>query len=212
MGEAHWESKVESFGLVGHGRVLDLGCGPGQWLEPLARHNAVVVGVDVDPMLFEIARKIADPKRRTILVRGRAESLCFRDAVFDAALCYGVLMYTEYEATLREVRRVLEPGGKLITGLVGLGYYLKHVVDGLRHERAEAVRYGMDPIATTLGQALIGRRSQATTFWTRRSISRVLAEHGFDVVRVWSDPMDPVWPTSYAGSYFYFCVEARKRL
>lgn len=212
MGEAHWERKVETFGLVGHGRVLDLGCGPGQWLEPLARHNVVVVGLDVDPTLLEVARKIADPEHSARLVRGRAETLCFRGAVFDAALCYAVLMYTDYEVTLRDVWRVLRPGGKLIIGLVGLGYYLKHVVDGLRHERVEAVRYGIEPIATTLGQALLGRRSQATTFWTRQAISRVLAQHGFDVIRVWSDPYDPLWPTSYAGSYFYFCVEARKRL
>jgi ubiquinone/menaquinone biosynthesis C-methylase UbiE len=212
MGEAHWEKKVETFGLVGHERVLDLGCGPGHWLNPLASHNQVVVGLDVDPTLLEIAKKIVDPRRGAILVRGRAESLCFRGAVFDVALCYGVLMYTEYEVTLREVCRVLKPGGKLITGLVGLGYYLKHVMDGLRHERAEAVRYGIEPIATTLGQALIGRRSQATTFWTRQAIRKVLAQHGFEVIRVWSDPLDPLWPTSYAGSYFYFCVEARKKL
>jgi 2-polyprenyl-3-methyl-5-hydroxy-6-metoxy-1,4-benzoquinol methylase len=211
MGEAHWENKVERFGLVGCERVLDLGCGPGQWLPSLARQNAGVIGVDVDATLLEVARETAAPRHRVMLVQSRAESLCFRGATFDAVLCYGVLMYTDYETTLREVSRVLKPGGRLIIGLMGLGYYLKHVADGLRHNRAEAVRYGIEPIATTFGQALLGRQPQGTTFWTARAISRILARRGFDVVRVRGDRYDPLWPTSYAGAHFHFCVEALKK-
>ena len=212
MGEVHWENKVKAFGLTGFGRVLDLGCGPGQWLPHLARHNAGIVGIDVDPSLLEVAGETADLEQRVMLARSRAESLPFRGAVFDAVLCYGVLMYTEWETTLLEISRVLKPGGRLIIGLMGLGYYLKHVIDGLRHERVEAVRYGLGPIVATFGRVLLSRPSHTMIFWTSQAISRVLARHGFDVLRVWGDRYDPMWPTSYAGAYFYFCVEARKRL
>lgn len=212
MGEAHWESKVRSFGLSQCGVVLDVGSGPGQWLRLLARHNAFVVGLDVDSGLLEIARRNLGSLSKVALIEGQAEHMCFRDSVFDAILCYNVLMYTDFDSVVREMSRVLKARGRLVVGLTGFGYYLKHVTDGVRWRRIEAVRYGVEPIATHIGQRLLGQRTRSVNFWTGAGISRLLEKHGFEVVRVWADPNDPQWPASYFGAYFYFCVEASKKL
>lgn len=211
MGESHWERKVEDRGLAGYERVLDLGCGPGQWLPVLARCNRRVIGVDVSPAMLKVAMEAALPIPGVKLVRSRAESLCFGPGTFDAVLCYGVLMYTEYENVLEEISRVLKPGGRLVIGLVGLGYYLKHIVEGLRHNREDTVRYGIEPIATWIGRALLFRPAPTLDFWTNRSILRTLSRRGFDIIGAENDLLDPSWPRSYGGARFFFCVEARKR-
>jgi SAM-dependent methyltransferase len=211
MGESHWRRKVETLELAGYERVLDLGCGPGQWLPVLAQCNRHVIGVDVSPAMLKVAKEAARLTPGVALVRSRAESLCFGPGTFDAVLCYGVLMYTEYENVLEEISRVLKPGGRLIVGLVGLGYYLKHVVEGVRHNREDTVRYGIEPIATRIGRALLFRRAPTVNFWTNRGIARALSQRGFDIMGAEEDLLDPSWPRSYAGARFFFCVEARKR-
>ncbi len=83
------------------GTVLDLGCGdrPYRSLFPNVRRY---VGMDLDP-------------RRRPNVIGSAEHLPFRDGVADAVLCTEVLEHCPNpEAVLREIGRVLRPGGVLV--------------------------------------------------------------------------------------------------
>jgi len=208
MSQAHWEQKVYSFGLIGLNSVLDLGCGPGQWLRILAEHNGDVVGTDIERIPLEMALQTVKDSHHIGLTQARAESLCFLAQTFDAVLCYSVLTYTNHESALREINRVTKPGGKVIVGLAGMGYYLKHVVEGVRYRNLAAVRYGLDPILTYWAQSLLGRRSQAITYWTRRRITRLLKDNGFDVVRTIAERKDSSWPDTFLGSYFFFCVEA----
>jgi SAM-dependent methyltransferase len=97
-------------------RVLDVGCGPGSITLGLvaAVTPGEVVGVDLQPAQVERAREGA---RSRALANARFEvasayELPFPDASFDAALAHVVLMHLrEPVRALREVRRVLRPGG-----------------------------------------------------------------------------------------------------
>ena len=210
MGQRHWDQKVNRLGLLGYENVLDLGCGPGQWLAGLAAHNTKVVGVELSRSALDIARQALEGADQVSLTQANAESLCFPAHSFDAVLCYSVLTYTNHEKTLDEINRVTKCGGKVIVGLAGMGYYLKHIVEGVRYRNLKAVRYGLDPSLTHWVQAILGRRSQAITYWTRRRITRMLEKRGFDVVRSFSERKDASWPDAYLGAYFFFCVEAKK--
>jgi ubiquinone/menaquinone biosynthesis C-methylase UbiE len=97
-------------------RVLDLGAGPGFFaagLAGLVSPGGRVDGVDIN------RRFVADANARAA---GRADLafhhvedhlLPFEDATFDRVICKNVLEYVpDLDATLREVRRVLKPGGR----------------------------------------------------------------------------------------------------
>ena len=92
-------------------RVLDACCGTGDLAVAAERRGGRVVGLDFSPRMLECAR----PKSGTIeWVQGDALSLPFSDAEFDSATVgFGVRNLEDLEGGLRELARVLRPGGKL---------------------------------------------------------------------------------------------------
>jgi demethylmenaquinone methyltransferase/2-methoxy-6-polyprenyl-1,4-benzoquinol methylase len=100
-------------------RVLDVATGTGMVAEALVhRYGCSVVGLDQSPQMLSGARaKLdADPElaARIELVRGEAEALPFPDAAFDQLTFTYLLRYVEDPAaTLRELARVVKPGGRI---------------------------------------------------------------------------------------------------
>src|SRR5436189_5256515 len=93
--------------------VLDVATGTGAVARELvARTGCTVVGLDQSPeMLAEAQRRL--PASVT-LVEGRAEQLPFPDAAFDALTFTYLLRYVDDPAaTLRELARVVRPGGTI---------------------------------------------------------------------------------------------------
>jgi len=97
------------------GRALDVGCGEGRFTRALAALGYDVTGVDRSPKLVAAAQA-ADPDGRYAV--GEIESLPFADASVELVLCVNMLMHVERpEAALRELARVLVPGGVLVLAL-----------------------------------------------------------------------------------------------
>jgi demethylmenaquinone methyltransferase/2-methoxy-6-polyprenyl-1,4-benzoquinol methylase len=92
-------------------RVLDACCGTGDLALEAERRGGRAVGLDFSERMLERARR----KSSTIeWVRGDALALPFEDGVFDAATVgFGVRNLDDLELGLRELRRVLRPGGRL---------------------------------------------------------------------------------------------------
>jgi demethylmenaquinone methyltransferase / 2-methoxy-6-polyprenyl-1,4-benzoquinol methylase len=92
--------------------VIDVACGTGLVIRELRAHyDCRVTGVDRSAgMLDGARRRISDPQ--VTLVEARAEALPFPDASFDALTCTYLLRYVDdVEATIRELARVVKPGG-----------------------------------------------------------------------------------------------------
>src|SRR4051812_43284819 len=89
--------------------VLDIGCGAGQTLIATCE-NRYSVGVDINLSALKLGKTLTD---RVEFVCGTAESLPFRDASFSYVIARVSLPYTDIPRSLREITRVLEPGGQL---------------------------------------------------------------------------------------------------
>jgi ubiquinone/menaquinone biosynthesis C-methylase UbiE len=95
--------------------VLDLGCGGGHVSYAVAPHAASVVACDLSAqMLAVVAASAADRGLANIVTRqGVAEQLPFADASFDLVLSrFSAHHWLAFEQGLREVARVLRPGGR----------------------------------------------------------------------------------------------------
>jgi demethylmenaquinone methyltransferase / 2-methoxy-6-polyprenyl-1,4-benzoquinol methylase len=105
--------------------VLDVASGTGAVaLELVRRFGCAVVGVDQsDDMLTEGRRRVAAAglEHRITLVEARAEALPFADASFDGLTFTYLLRYVDDPgATLRELARVVRPGGRI----AGLEFFI----------------------------------------------------------------------------------------
>ncbi|MEM1428853.1 MAG: bifunctional 2-polyprenyl-6-hydroxyphenol methylase/3-demethylubiquinol 3-O-methyltransferase UbiG [Pseudomonadota bacterium] len=105
----HFDKYVEWAGLD----VLDLGCAGGFMAEALHDRGARVTGIDPAAEAIAAAEAhAADTGRAIDYTVGVGEALPYADNRFDAAVCVDVLEHVaDLERVLREVARVLKPGG-----------------------------------------------------------------------------------------------------
>ena len=100
-------------------RVLEIGCGTGNLLLALKRTQPGAIVVGLDPDLTALARAHRKARRRGLAVqldRGYADHLPYADGSVDVVLSSFMLHHVpddHREPALREVRRVLPPGGAL---------------------------------------------------------------------------------------------------
>lgn len=117
--DGRWRSFLVSRIAAAPGdRVLDVACGTAAVaLELVRRYGCVVVGIDQSPaMLDEGRRRVAraGENARVELREGRAEALPYEAGSFDALTFTYLLRYVDDPAaTLRELARVVRPGGRI---------------------------------------------------------------------------------------------------
>jgi len=90
-------------------RILDIGCGHADFLQPIYAKTPHVTGCDPDAGALRLNTTIANR------IAGLADDLPFADGQFDAAVLVFVLEHLERpDRAFREIHRVLKPGGKVI--------------------------------------------------------------------------------------------------
>jgi len=150
-----------------NGRVLDNGCGVGQYVHHLTPFCGVVIGLEYD---FKRARKA---RQHSInLVNAAGETLPFSGESFDVILSHEVLEHVKDDSTVvREMVRALKPGGRLVLFVPNLGYpFETHGIywRGRYH-------FGNIPLINYLPSRLRNRLAPHVRVYTRKSLERLFA-------------------------------------
>lgn len=120
IGEAFLDSGVaEKFKLlVGGKRLLDIGCGSGEWCCIAATCGAKSVdGIDIQEGMVQLAKKATSDLDTAQIRLGDATNMPYNDASFDLAISLFVscnLPPVAIQKYFQEIHRVLVPGGKAI--------------------------------------------------------------------------------------------------
>ncbi len=183
-------------------RVLEAGCGTGAQTAILARRSpgARITAVDIASDSLAAARKRLAAIDRADVPFLQADCGClpFADHDFDHVfICFVLEHLVAPEGVLRELKRVLKPGGSLtvIEGDHG-SFYCHPETRAARR----VVRCLIDLQAACGGDALIGRR-----------LYPLLQRAGFDDVRVaprvvYADPSRPAWEEGFSRNTFIAMV------
>jgi ubiquinone/menaquinone biosynthesis methyltransferases len=116
--DRRWKRRIVELSEAGNrSRVLDLACGTGDIAFGVARRGARVVGLDITHRMVQIARAKASREQATArFVTGDMMALPFRDGEFDVVTTgYGIRNVPEIAQAIAEMRRVLKPGGVLLS-------------------------------------------------------------------------------------------------
>jgi arsenite methyltransferase len=156
-------------------RVLDVGCGPGfyclELLEDVGTGGSVV-GLDSSPPMLALAERRCAGHDNVELRLSEATALAVDDASFDAALSVQVQEYVaDVGAALRELYRVLRPGGSVLVYDIDWETLSLHSGDPVRTKR----------IVAAWDEHLVHRDLP-------RTLAARLREAGFEEVRMTAHP------------------------
>ena len=108
---------LEALQLGAEDRLLDVGCGTGAASRSAASVAASVVGIDLSPEMIRQARELASGLANVHFEIADSEHLPFDDGAFTAVVCSNSFHhYPDPGRAVREMTRVLAPGGRLVLG------------------------------------------------------------------------------------------------
>jgi SAM-dependent methyltransferase len=219
------------------GRLLELGCGTGRLLIPLARSRKRVVGLDRSaPMLAHARRRVGrmPSAKRPCLLRGDIRRLPFSAGSLGTVLApYGVLQSLLTEAdlvhALEEASRVLRPGGLLGIDLVpdlpvwaghGRRVQLSGTHRGGRLTLFESVRQDRRRGLTIFNETFVEQREGAATrrrftltFRTQPlpPLLRLIERAGFAIEATFGDYEGAPWRAHGADAWIVLARKKRVR-
>jgi len=179
-GPAYFRTAIEKWGFRDLGTIADIGSGYGRWSVFLAEANPQVVGFERNKDAVALSEKLASylGLDNAKFVVTNTTKLPAEPASFDGAWCYNALQFMPREQVMREIHRILKPGGKLFLGVFNAEgrvlekFFEGYAAGGLAHEKTKfAIR------SLRQGAAFNGMPNYGSV----DTVHRMLAEFGFEM-------------------------------
>lgn len=186
-----YSQRINLIGFEGQGRILDLGCGFGQWSFTLALNNASVVGADIDQQRIEIANLIKtelDFPNVNFDVAQIAQLLeKYGVGSFDGVFAYIAIPYMLWRESLKDIVSILRPGGMLYFTAYDLGWpYLNIAENHNPSENFDPRQWAIETIENTLSYEKTGQFKQhdpkSSVYIPQKEILEYLSEIGFTAI------------------------------
>ena len=165
-------------------RVLDIGFGAGEQMRRVRARGCYAVGLEIDPLLAGKGRQAGLPVFRAV-----AEHLPIATSSVDGVVCKVVIPYTEESLAVREIARVLRPGGTARVSYHGPGYFLRYL---LTDANWKLRFYGLRTIVNTLVYRLTGWQLPGflgdTVYQTERRLNSYYSAAGLELVEAHPAP------------------------
>jgi SAM-dependent methyltransferase len=140
------EGVIEGLRLPARARILDAGCGSGRNMVELARHGTVT-GVELSETSVRLARERGVGE----VIAGSVLEMPFASDAFDMAVCLDVIEHLDEDVdALRELRRVVAPGGSLLVTVPAYPW-LWSGHDVINHHRRRYTRRSLQTAAESAG-------------------------------------------------------------
>lgn len=157
--------------------MLDIGCGGGATLKRLYKrsHNSQVYGIDISAESVAKARKVNASLlgKQVFVTQGSAEKLPYKDEKFDLVTAVETIYFwPNVPGCLREVLRVLKPGGKfaiMVEVIDGDSMWTK-VVDGMTAYSPEQLKSMLDDSGFVNTEIHRKKPSNATIIGEKRAV------------------------------------------
>lgn len=198
-----YAERIDAIGFSNIGKVLDVGCGFGQWTQALAINNDVV-GIDCDSTRISTAAQISSIRKvdRVSYVCGSMESLPFNDNSIDGVFSFSAIYYGDYTQALREFSRVLKPGGWVYFSANAAGWYLHNLIKNPNPSenfspRKMAINALWNSLKAAAGYQIEGERSVCVN-----TAKRTLSSAGLEIIDMGGDGCIRLPNTKKPKSFF----------
>ena len=132
-----WANKPEAnrkrlmeLGFSNLDHVLDAGCGYGHWTFMLGELNKKVTGIEFEKYRCNAAKELRDyfGYKNVQIDQGSMTNTTYKNELFDGVFTFYAIECTEYRKSLKEIYRVLKPGGLFYLNAADLGWYIYNIL------------------------------------------------------------------------------------
>lgn len=185
-----WAASLTAVSDIPVNRVLDIGCGAGQEMLPFVSKGAKGVGIDLMPEAGQVGLALfggAGMADRVTFIRAVGSVLPFANEVFDVLICRVALSYMDNRGAIREMARVLRPGGKVLLKYATPSYYWQKAREGVVNSSPLTSIYAARVLYAGYVYQLTGRQpfgrltAGGEIFQTERTLLREMSPLGLHI-------------------------------